>query len=419
MNKYNLVLTSILAASSLVSGQSWAGAEDCNEQESNYLQCDSQLGWYVGGELGSAKTKVNKSDVDRFFRQSNIDASAISVDDSDMGWSAFAGYQFNTYLALEVGYLDLGERSVDLNGRSTDTAAFFDNVEHIYPQSAKGLKANVVGSYPLTEDIKVSGKVGFFDWRGKYRTYENTALRGSDKVSDTDFWYGLELNYRLNNNWQAYGSFSRVKLTRDKNNLFSLGLRYYFGQDQANQSKPVKAKPAPVAKAPLAPAQPVVVKAKDSDADGVIDKLDQCPNTELGVKVDANGCTVMAKQQFEFSLVVRYANDSAKIADEYQQKITELAEFIKKYNVDTLTIFGHTSAPGPKAYNQKLSERRAKSVAKMLVDEHQINPQVLKTVGKGETELVNSATTEQADAENRRIELYINQVLTLPVKKQQ
>ena len=33
-------------------------------------------------------------------------------------------------------------------------------------------------------------------------------------------------------------------------------------------------------------------KPKDSDKDGVIDKLDQCPNTPLGTKVDDKGCPI-------------------------------------------------------------------------------------------------------------------------------
>jgi outer membrane protein OmpA-like peptidoglycan-associated protein len=37
---------------------------------------------------------------------------------------------------------------------------------------------------------------------------------------------------------------------------------------------------------------PGKAKKKDADGDGVIDKLDKCPNTPAGVKVDADGCPI-------------------------------------------------------------------------------------------------------------------------------
>jgi outer membrane protein OmpA-like peptidoglycan-associated protein len=48
-------------------------------------------------------------------------------------------------------------------------------------------------------------------------------------------------------------------------------------------------------------------------------------------------------------------------------------------------IVGHTSASGSKRYNQLLSERRASAVEKYLVEEGQIMPNRLTTIGFGET----------------------------------
>lgn len=418
MNKFSLIATGVLSISSVVASTALANTQECSQDQQHYLQCDNQLGWYIGADIGFAESKVNKTDIDRFFQQSGLDANSIDVDDNDTAWSAFLGYQFNSYLALELGYLDLGERSVDFTGRTTDRTRFFDNVEHIYPQSAEGASANVVLSYPLTETVKISGKLGYFDWQGDYRTLETGNQVGDDRVSDQDFWYGAEINYRLASNWQLYGSFSRVKLTRDDNNRFALGLRYYFGANNDHKPSASKVKPAAIEtvqqskKVPIKPVAPV-----DRDADGVIDTQDKCLSSDNRYQVDASGCTVFEERLVELNLVLRYAHDSAVIAAEDEDKVRELVEFINQYQINKLTVYGHTSAPGPRAYNQKLSERRAASLANALIDNYQIKPELIETIGKGETELLNNSNSSQADLENRRVELSVKQRLSLPVEK--
>jgi len=230
-NQYIKVFTALALLLALGNYKAYAETADslcAAASEIHYQSCDKQLGWYFGADLGLADTNVNKKDTNRFFEQANLDANSIKVDDNGTKWSAFVGYQFNSYLALELGFLDLGERSVDFTGKSTDLSGFHDNVEHIYPQSAKGANINVVASWPISEDFKLSGKLGYFDWQGKYRTKDNGSQVGSDKISDKSFLYGLELDYHLTSKWQAYVSYSHVELIRDTNQLFSVGIRYYF-----------------------------------------------------------------------------------------------------------------------------------------------------------------------------------------------
>jgi outer membrane protein OmpA-like peptidoglycan-associated protein len=64
---------------------------------------------------------------------------------------------------------------------------------------------------------------------------------------------------------------------------------------------------------------------------------------------------------------------------------------------------GHTDAKGTDEYNQKLSERRAETVKRFLVDSYKISPDLLVTSGYGKTGLKNSA--DPYAAENRRVEI--------------
>lgn len=103
----------------------------------------------------------------------------------------------------------------------------------------------------------------------------------------------------------------------------------------------------------------MLVAVKDSDKDGVSDGQDQCAGTPQSHVVNTEGCTEFAPRVAEIKLTVLYENDSDKIDVTYTDKIQKLADIINEYDVKDITVFGHTSASGASAYNQRLSERRA------------------------------------------------------------
>ena len=65
---------------------------------------------------------------------------------------------------------------------------------------------------------------------------------------------------------------------------------------------------------------------------------------------------------------------------------------------------------GSDAYNQKLSEQRALSVARYL-EGKRVNSMRLATSGKGETQPTMSNTTESGRQANRRVEIYVEPVV--------
>ncbi len=71
----------------------------------------------------------------------------------------------------------------------------------------------------------------------------------------------------------------------------------------------------------------------------------------------------------------------------------------------TLTIVGHTDDRGSEAYNQRLSEQRASSVANYLRDKFAVSADRLTVVGEGEAMPLIAETTAEARAQNRRVEM--------------
>jgi outer membrane protein OmpA-like peptidoglycan-associated protein len=68
-----------------------------------------------------------------------------------------------------------------------------------------------------------------------------------------------------------------------------------------------------------------------------------------------------------------------------------------------VTINGHTDGKGNDAYNQKLSEQRADSIKRYLVEHFQLSPDNLVSVGYGKQKLKDPA--HPLASENRRVEV--------------
>jgi OOP family OmpA-OmpF porin len=139
----------------------------------------------------------------------------------------------------------------------------------------------------------------------------------------------------------------------------------------------------------------------DDDGDGVNNCLDKCPDTIKGLAVDANGCpipdVVRLKVNFDF--------DKAVVKPEYHDVLAQFASYMRQQQSFTVVeIAGHTDSIGTDAYNQKLSERRAKAVRDYLVNNLGMDGKLFSAVGYGESRPIADNKTEAGRAENRRIE---------------
>ena len=151
----------------------------------------------------------------------------------------------------------------------------------------------------------------------------------------------------------------------------------------------------------------------DSDGDGVPDSLDQCPNTPPGIKVDRVGCPVALPEKVSIHLLVQFDFDKAVVKPQYHSDIEKVADFLKAYPKTTGVLEGHTDSIGTDEYNMKLSERRAESVKKYIVEKFGIDPSRLSTAGYGETQPVASNETDKGREQNRRV---VATIVTITMK---
>lgn len=84
--------------------------------------------------------------------------------------------------------------------------------------------------------------------------------------------------------------------------------------------------------------------------------------------------------------------------------LDQLGEVLKADEFLRIQIIGHTDSDGDESSNQILSEKRANAVANYLKEKFGIAENRLQTLGKGESEPLNSNSTSAEKAANRRVE---------------
>lgn len=103
---------------------------------------------------------------------------------------------------------------------------------------------------------------------------------------------------------------------------------------------------------------------------------------------------------------VRFAFDSSNLTSESKSILKANAEILKAKSGVKIQIEGHCDTHGGIQYNIALGERRANAVMKFLQDLG-VSGDRLSTISFGKERLLDSGTSEAADAKNRRANFVI------------
>lgn len=102
---------------------------------------------------------------------------------------------------------------------------------------------------------------------------------------------------------------------------------------------------------------------------------------------------------------ILFASDSDRIRPESTPTLDEIGRMLEDHPELRIAIEGHTDADGDDAHNQDLSERRAASVKRFLVETYGIDDSRLETAGFGESVPAADNATPEGKQQNRRVEL--------------
>lgn len=280
--------------------------------------------------------------------------AGLSCDDDSGSGGIYAGYNFNDFFALEAGYDYLGKfTGAGLPDKSVTAFTLAPKL-----------------SLDLTEAMDIYAKLG-----AAYVSY-------GDK-DDASYLGALGLEYDVMKNGSLRLEYQVITdinndIVRAEANSITLGFTYTFGH---------KAAVAVVQEEPVMQEEPVVAEVVPVEDVAEVVVLTKTYNTTL---VDSES----------------FALNSTTLKPENINKLDELVQLLNDYPQSSVNIVGYTDASGAAEYNQALSEKRAQSVADVLIEQG-IDPTRIGVSGEGENNPIASNETKEGRAENRRVDITV------------
>jgi len=106
------------------------------------------------------------------------------------------------------------------------------------------------------------------------------------------------------------------------------------------------------------------------------------------------------------SEAILFETGQSQLRAEVQGVLDNVAKLIQDRTTKDISIEGHTDNRGDKAYNQRLSEKRAKAVTDALV-KRGVPAKRLQVVGYGMERPIASNATPAGQQKNRRVEIFL------------
>lgn len=156
--------------------------------------------------------------------------------------------------------------------------------------------------------------------------------------------------------------------------------------------------------APPAPAPAPSCADLDDDGDGVNNCDDKCPGSQAGQTIGPDGCPVPVSIDLKG---VNFDFNKSVLRPDAVAILGEAVEILKRYPDLKVEVAGHTDSVGTDAYNQKLSERRAKAVYEYLTSNGVDASRLIGPNGYGESRPIDTNDTKEGRARNRRTELNV------------
>jgi len=278
----------------------------------------------------------------------NDSCSTGPCDDNSWALGSFAGYEFNDMISLELGLDTLGETTG-------------------YGYTDAGLSSYSLAprfTMPLSQKFDAFAKVG-----GAYVEYGNkddSSLLGALGVT---YAFMPTIDFQL-----EYQRLTDINIDthRFKGNALTLGFIAKFGGSDEPAAQPV---------------QEELMVEEVVEEEVVVEPIVKTFETKV---VDSSS----------------FALNSAELKPESKAMLAELVAFMMEFPQSTVEVVGYTDSSGAASYNQKLSERRAQSVADAL-EEQGIDASRISARGEGENNPIASNETQQGREQNRRVEIMV------------
>jgi len=276
------------------------------------------------------------------------------------------GYQFDSQWAMELGHQQASTQT-----RFSDRA----DLSSWYVDGLKGWQFGAWQPFAI-------GSLATWSFDIDNNANEAESETKIDIGGGSFYQFTPALKLRL----QAVTSYSIDNQLLD--NVFSLGLQWYPGR--GDSSRPTIKTEEPEQAAELVAIVPV----------------SPCPHAEDMDTARQLNCPHFHEALQTFELDIRYASNAWKIDQQYLQNLLALADFLKQDPKAHTVVKGYSDSSGNKAANLALSQKRADTVMKALIENYQIDASRLSARGYGEDYPISSNLNKQGRAENRHIHIH-------------
>ncbi|EOA8957248.1 OmpA family protein [Vibrio harveyi] len=270
-------------------------------------------------------------------------------DDDAFGAGMHIGYDFTDIIGLEYGVDYLGDYEANFKSGA--------NTVNTIDGDLWALTLAPKFNWHLNDTWNLFAKIGgAYMISGDEKDFVPTGSLGAE--------YTIDRNWSVRAEYQRYQDISDDVLDDMDANFFGIGVNYKFA------------------------AAPVVVAVVTEE---VVAEPEPVMMTKTHKEEYGTGT-------FEF--------DSAKLTDSVSERLDNFVNFLNEYPQAQVEITGYTDSSGPAAYNQKLSERRAQSVADYLIAAG-IDADRFTVTGMGEENPVADNSTHEGREKNRRVEVVV------------
>lgn len=133
--------------------------------------------------------------------------SSSSLDDSGVAWGIQVGYSWNSYVALEVGYVDLGSILYETDIVATG-GLLVGNVAGEVKYESTGPTLAVLGMYPLNDMVTIHGRAGLY-FSDTRLSVSLDDISNSTKGSDKDVTFGVGASWDFSDRYALRFEFQR------------------------------------------------------------------------------------------------------------------------------------------------------------------------------------------------------------------
>jgi VCBS repeat-containing protein len=190
-------------------------------------QADTLEKTFIRVDVYQVEGNVDAGDFNQRMARNGFDYRVTKYDVERTGYQVALGYQFTDVAYVELGYLDLGNVSVNLSvGGDENQPAFGEAMARYYPRTADGGTLVFGARLPLTEHWYLSPEVGIFVWQGDIEV--NGAQFALDYDNNTDLLVGLRLDYQFSKHFGLGAGVKAIRFNDQQVELWGLSGRFSF-----------------------------------------------------------------------------------------------------------------------------------------------------------------------------------------------